>query len=135
MLAMKLIKKHEGLSLKPYQCTAGKTTIGYGRNLDDIGISQEEAETMLRSDVSECITHLCKFDWWFDLNIARQAVLIDMCYNLGITRLKRFVKMIAALNAGDYFEAAHQMIESNWALQVHGRAVTLSNIMRDGESL
>ena len=42
-----LIKKHEGLSLKPYKCTAGKLTIGYGRNIEDKGISQEEAERFL----------------------------------------------------------------------------------------
>jgi lysozyme len=48
-----LIKTHEGLRLNVYQCTAGKNTIGYGRNLDDNGISKDEADFMLRNDVKE----------------------------------------------------------------------------------
>ena len=132
-LEAKLIKKHEGLRLKPYECTAGKITIGYGRNLDDVGITQAEAHDMLELDISRTKAWLSKFDWWDDLGYIRQAVLIDMGYNLGEARFKSFKKMIAAIAVGDYFEASQQMIESRWALQVHGRAVTLSNMMRDGE--
>ena len=33
----------EGIRLKPYLCPAGKTTIGVGRNLDDVGITEAEA--------------------------------------------------------------------------------------------
>ena len=46
--------RHEGLRLKPYRCTAGKLTIGIGRNLDDCGISQKEAYAMLERDILEC---------------------------------------------------------------------------------
>jgi lysozyme len=46
--------RHEGLRLKPYRCTAGKLTIGIGRNLDDRGISQKEAYAMLERDIKDC---------------------------------------------------------------------------------
>lgn len=49
------VKAHEGLRLKPYRCTAGKLSIGYGRNLEDRGISEEEARQMLERDLREAV--------------------------------------------------------------------------------
>ena len=128
-----LLKKHEGLRLKPYRCTAGKLTIGYGRNLDDNGISQNEAEQMLYNDIQVCYAECIKFPFWNSLNEARQAVLIDMCFNLGIYRLKQFKKMLSALEVGSYSSAAAEMLNSKWAEQVKGRAADLSKIMIKGE--
>ena len=130
--AAELIKKHEGLRLKPYKCTAGKLTIGYGRNLEDNGISEYEAETMLYNDIQRCYAECIKFKCWNGLNEARQSVLLDMCYNLGISRLKNFKKMFAALERGEYKTAATEMLDSNWAKQVKGRATELSEIMEKG---
>lgn len=127
-----LIKKHEGLSLKPYKCTAGKLTIGYGRNIEDKGISQEEAEQMLFNDIQECYAQLIHFDFWDKLNGARQAVLLDMCFNLGLPRLKGFKKMLAALGRSDYKTAAKEMLDSKWARDVKTRATELSKIMQKG---
>ena len=52
------LKQHEGIALKPYKCTAGKITLGCGRNLDDNGISHEEAMFMLQNDIEKCIKEL-----------------------------------------------------------------------------
>ena len=128
-----LIKKHEGLRLRPYKCTAGKLTIGYGRNLDDNGISEVEAEQMLHNDIQNCYAACLKFPFWNELNAARQAVLIDMCFNLGITKMKQFKKMLAALEIGAYYRAAHEMLDSHWARQVTSRATELAEIMEKGE--
>lgn len=131
--AAELIKKHEGLRLKPYKCTAGKTSIGFGRNLEDNGISQYEAEQMLFNDIQRCYTELVKLSCWNKLNEARKAVLLDMCYNIGITRLKTFKKMLAALEVGAYNRAAKEMLDSKWAFQVKTRATELAEIMKTGE--
>ena len=128
-----LIKKHEGLSLKPYRCPAGKLTIGYGRNLEQNGITSSEAELLLYNDIQNCYADCVKFSFWNRLSIARQAVLIDMCFNLGFARLKQFKKMLAALTDGDYEIAAEQMLDSVWAKQVKSRATELAEIMRKGE--
>ena len=130
--AAELIKKHEGLRLKPYKCTAGKLTIGYGRNLEDNGISRYEADQMLFSDIQKCYTELVKLPFWNQLNEARKAVLLDMCYNLGITRMKTFKKMLAALEVGAYNRAAKEMLDSKWAFQVKTRATELAEIMKTG---
>ena len=125
------IKLDEGLSLKPYQCTADKFTIGYGRNIEDNGITEDEAEYLLMNDIKSTQEELlANFEWFLMLSAPKQGVLINMCFNLGLTRFKQFKKMIAAIEMGDYNEAAEQMLDSKWAHQVGNRAIRLSNIMR-----
>lgn len=127
------IKVHEGLRLHPYKCTANKTTIGYGRNLDDVGIDLAEAESLLQRDITLTDVNLHRdFQFFKDLNDTRKAVLIDMAYNLGMAGLRKFKKMLTALENQDYSEASHQMLDSLWANQVGKRADTLATKMATG---
>ncbi|MCB7129934.1 MAG: hypothetical protein J3T61_10405 [Candidatus Brocadiales bacterium] len=126
--------KHEGLRLKPYRDTVGKLTIGVGRNLDDVGISEDEALQMLRNDITSIRTMLVHtFPWFQKLNGARRDVVANMVFNLGLGRFKRFRKLIAALIVHDYDRAAIEMMDSKWADQVGSRANELSYIMRRGK--
>lgn len=130
-----MIKKHEGFKSKPYKDTVGKLTIGYGRNLDDVGISEVEAGYLMVSDISRVMTELSNnLSFWKALDLTRQDVLIDMCYNIGFNKLLEFKKMIAALEAGDYTKASAEMLNSKWAAQVGSRATELAQMMFDGES-
>lgn len=123
----------EGLRLKPYKCTAGKTTIGCGRNLDDNGISKAEAMTMLDNDIDVCARDLDrKLPWWREMDDARQNVLLNMCFNLGINRLSGFKKTLALMQAKRYDAAAAEMLDSAWADQVGLRAARLAKVMRTG---
>jgi lysozyme len=127
------LKRHEGFRSKPYLCSAGKLTIGYGRNLDDVGVSRSEAFELLRQDIARARWDVEKnIECANKLNIPRQDVLINMCFNLGIYNLLLFKKMIAALEKRDYDEAAKQMLNSRWAVQVGYRAVELAEQMRTG---
>ena len=131
---VELTKHFEGLRLKPYTCTAGKLTIGYGHNLEDNGITLEIAEILLRTDLACARMEVCaKFPWLMKLNEPRQYVLVDMCFNMGITRLLTFKKMLAALQEGQFERASHEMLDSKWAKQVGKRATRLAEIMRKGE--
>lgn len=133
--ARELIKRHEGLRLKPYRCPAGKLTIGYGRNLEDVGISEEEAEVLLQNDLRRAVEtaarcaaeHGVLFE---TLPEDAKVVLTDMAFNLGF-RLSGFRRMFAALKRGDYEEAAREMLDSLWARQVGERARELSGIMKN----
>ena len=132
-ILIKQIQKHEGLRLKPYRCSAGKLSIGYGRNLDDVGISQSEACMLLSNDLHKCIKQ-CEELYCFDkLNDIRQNVLVNMCFNLGIVGLKRFVKFLRALELGDYETASIEMLDSLWSKQVKGRSKHLAKTMREGK--
>lgn len=122
---------HEGLRLKPYRDTVGKLTIGVGRNLDDVGITESEARTLLENDISTVCRELDRaLPWWRDLSEPRQRALADMAFNLGTPRLLGFKRMIAALERKDYEEAANEMLLSQWADQVKSRAVRLAAAMR-----
>ena len=124
---------HEGLKLKPYRCPAGYLTIGVGRNLETKGLSKEEALFLLRNDIREVTKQLEQYPWFTKLDPVRQKVLIDMAFNLGVTGLLSFKRMIAALERGDYETAANEMLDSLWYQQVGKRAERLVEMMRTGE--
>jgi len=126
--------KHEGIRYKPYRCTANHLTIGVGRNLDDCGISHSEAMLLLDNDIALAIG-ICSilFKNFKQLDDVRQEVLINMAFNLGQSRLGMFRKLIAAVEACDFEEAAIQMERSAWYKQVGNRAKQLVCMMRTGE--
>jgi lysozyme len=129
---MDSVKEGEGLRLKPYRCTAGKLSIGYGRNLDDCGITEEEAEYLLNNDLERAEKEAEKFPVYAKLNQSRKDVLIEMVFNMGYSRLSKFKKMFEALEKGDYSSAADQMLDSAWHTQVGKRAERLAYKMRIG---
>lgn len=125
--------RDEGMKLKPYRCTAGALTIGVGRNLDDVGISKEEAMYLLDSDIKRVCEELDRtFPWWRSMSANRQRALVNMGFNLGLSGLKGFRKALAALEAGDYGRAADEFWNSRWAGQVGQRATRLCETMRHG---
>lgn len=128
-----LLIQHEGLQLKPYMDSSNKLTIGVGRNLDDTGISRDEALLLLHNDINRVETGLDKtIPWWRNLSENRQKVLVSMAFNLGLDGLMRFNRMLAALQDGDYSAAAEEMLASKWAAQVGVRAVELADMMENG---
>jgi len=128
------LKRHEGLRLKAYKCTANRTTIGYGRNLDDRGVTQAEADLMLENDVLFLMSVLPEKILFFnELDKARADVLVNMAFNLGINGLLKFKKMIAAIDGGYFNRAADEMLDSKWARQVGDRALELAEQMKTGE--
>ena len=90
------LMRHEGLRLKPYRDTVGKLTIGIGRNLDDVGISRDEAMVLLKNDIDKTITALREHLPFYDsLSEARRNVLANMAFNMGIRGLLDFVSHLA----------------------------------------
>lgn len=127
-----MLIRQEGLRLKPYRDSVGKLTVGVGRNLDDIGVSEQEAMVMLETDISRAITDAQTFPWFHRLDSVRQDVLVDMIFNMGLTRVQGFHKMLAALQAGDWDKAANEMLDSRWSQQVGNRALELAKMIRTG---
>lgn len=125
--------RDEGLRLKPYRDTVGKLTIGVGRNLDDRGISEDEARQILRNDIALCEAELdIHIPWWTHLTGDRQRALLNMCFNLGWPRLSGFKEMLIYLQAGSYARAASEALDSKWARQVGDRALRISKLIREG---
>ena len=134
---LKMIKLHEGVKSHAYQCTAGKWTIGVGRNIDQeggLGLSEEEINVLLINDVERVKNELTAAYFWFPaLDEVRQAAMIDMCFNLGLSRLRGFVKAIEAMSRQQYDNAADEFLDSRWASQVGQRAIRVTEMIRTGE--
>ena len=125
---------HEGLELKPYHCTADKLTIGVGRNIQDRGITEDEARYLLKNDIKIVEDELLtRQPVVAGLDSVRQRVLVDMGFNLGLPILMKFQNMWSAIEEEDYHEAARQMMDSRWASQVGRRAERLAQAMASGE--
>lgn len=126
------IKVCEGLDLHSYVDTNGHVTIGWGRNLEN-GISEDEAELMFQNDYARSVKELNQFEWYTKQPPGVQAALINMNFNLGITRLLEFKEMIEALDSKDYTKAAQAALDSLWAKQVGKRATDVAVMIRAGQ--
>jgi lysozyme len=159
MTALELIESHEGLRLFPYKDTNGEETIGYGFHLDRLtsaekarliaahgsmaaiyqhGITYAEA-SLLTSDVVDGLTAWATqtFPWFHGLSETRQAVIIDMAYELGEGRpgqdgLLGFPKFLAAMARGDIPDAVAEMKNSHWATQVPSREQNDAKLLAAG---
>lgn len=125
--------RDEGVKLTAYKDIVGKTTIGVGRNLDDVGISLSEANLLLDTDICRATEALLlALPWVSTLAEPRRGVLINMAFNLGIKGLLGFTNTLSLIKSGKYLEASVEMLKSKWATQVGERAVRLSDQMATG---
>ncbi|MDR2153363.1 MAG: glycoside hydrolase family protein [Helicobacteraceae bacterium] len=136
----KQIKYHEGFRLKAYRDTLEYWTIGYGHMLNKGDrpkiemITKAEADVLFEGDFVGALSDATALIGEFDaLNAPRQAVVVNMAFNLGYDKLSGFKQTLAAINAGEYDRAADHMLASKWAKQVGKRAIELSEQMRRGE--
>lgn len=121
----------EGLRLTVYKCPAGKWTIGVGRNLEDRGISEDEARLLLMNDIAFFRHGLSRALPWLEAAPRPvQDVLANMAFNMGLAGLLAFRRTLAHIQAGRYNQAADEMLRSRWAQQVGGRAERLAAVLR-----
>ena len=138
MNLIEMIKLNEGSVMEdgrhmPYEDSVGKMTIAFGRNLTDQGVSDSEAESMLWNDVQEAIKELeDNLPFFNDLSEPRRNALIDMRFNMGLTRFMGFKKMLDAFERKEYGTAAHEALDSKWAGQVGSRAQRDAKMIREG---
>lgn len=133
------IKQHEGFSPTVYEDTLGYKTVGYGHLITEKDnfitgeiYSPEQLEGVFEEDYQ--IAHDNAQDLIEDENIpfhpTVESILIEMSFQLGGPRLKKFVKFIEALKFERYGTAADEMMDSRWAKQTPSRAYELSEIIR-----
>lgn len=126
--------RHEGMELKPYKCTSGKTTIGIGRNLEDVGISEGEARHLLMNDLATVDAQIEHFmPWATSLDPVRYDALMNFVFNVGIGSALGFKNAMAALKDSDFDTAAAELLNSRWSTQVGQRAQELASQIRSGE--
>ena len=125
-------KLHEGYRSRAYKDTVEVWTIGYGTNLQELTIGEELATEWLYDKLRQAEVSAASYGWFNDLNQARKDAVIEMIYNLGLTRFDKFKDMQKALGRKDWAAAAKQMLDSKWATQVGQRAQRLADQMERG---
>lgn len=136
MTLRELLIEDEGLRLKPYRCTEGKLTIGVGRNLEDVGITREEAMMLLDHDITRATNAAADVvgrDVFGSLNPARQAALTSMAFQMGRAKLEGFNRMLLAVRSGDWQNAYDNALDSKWARQTPERANRIADMILTGE--
>ena len=131
------LKAEEGYSEHCYMCTAGAHTIGYGRNIDangGVGITEAEADYLLRPDIMRTIEEVRRWDWFEQLDDVRASVVVPLAFQLGMPRVSKFKKMLAAFAAKNYDQAADELLDSLFARQVPNRAERLQLKIRHGSA-
>jgi lysozyme len=128
----KQLIRDEGIETRPYTDTVGKLTIGVGRNLTDRGISEEEALHLLDNDIALCHGELLALPWFEKLDEVRQAAMVNLCFNMGMTKLMTFRRTLEAMRVGDYESASYALLQSKYATQVGNRAKRVSEQIRTG---
>ena len=133
---IEMLKRHEGVRSHVYLCSAGYETLGVGRNISEsgLGLTEDEIDFLLINDITRVKQELTDTYFWFPaLNEARQDAMIDICFNLGLTRLRGFVKAIEAMSREQFDIAADEFMDSRWATQVGNRAVEVTEMIRTGD--
>ena len=93
----------------------------------------EEADYLLNNDLTICIEEIeSVFTWYYYITDNRKRAIINMVFNLGLTKLLKFKNFIAAMEAKDYVTAGKEMLDSRWAKQVGNRADRLEQMIVNG---
>lgn len=129
-----MLIRDEGLRLKPYTDSTGHLTVGFGRNLSQVGISLAEAEYLLDHDIARASADVqAALPWVGGLDEARRDVLINLSFNMGIHGLLQFRKMLTAIQAGKWDVAAIELLNSDYHAQVGSRADRLAKQIETGD--
>ena len=129
-----ILKYQEGFSSKLYKCTAGKLTIGYGYNIEDKGLPEDICNTLLVREIVSVVHGLREnLDWYEELDDVRKKALISMAYQLGLSGLLGFKKMLKALKEKNYELAYVEALDSRWAKQTPKRAHSVAMVLRTGD--
>ena len=125
------IRKHEGFRAKLYEDTLGFDTIGYGFAVKDLVLDEDIANIILQRKLEALIRSIeFKFSWYADLPNTVKDVVIEMCYQLGVTGFSKFKRTIAHLKCEEWELAASEMLISRWHEQTPLRSKTLSDRLR-----
>jgi lysozyme len=139
---IEMLKRHEGEVVTNgrhliYKCPAGYWTLGIGRNVDvngGLGLSDDEVDYLLENDIARVIKELSlEYSWFSDLDQTRKDAMIDISFNLGATKLRKFVLALDAMEKADYKSASEEFLDSDWSRTVKGRSIELAKMIATGE--
>lgn len=145
------LERDESYRAAPYKCPSDFWTLGIGQNLEAnpltgqqwkqlldakmlaLSISPAGAKFLLAQAVQNVEAQCAiTFKWWRALDEVRRDALVNLCFNIGMTRLLGFRRMLEAFNARNFEHAADELLNSRYAKQVGARARRLAHMIRTG---
>ena len=131
MSLLENIKESEGFRNRVYKCTEGYDTIGYGFAVKDLVMDKDIADMILERKVAELRLRVeQKFPFIDSMPESVQDVMIEMCFQLGVSGFSKFKKTIQYLMTKQFEEASVEMLDSKWYKQTPNRAKKLSDIVK-----
>ena len=133
---IEMLRLHEGVERYVYTDHLGYETIGVGRCIRKnvgLGLSDDEINYLLSNDVSRVTAELGRFKWFPELNEARRDAMINLCFQLGLTKLLKFKNFLASMEEGDYEAASTHLLDSLYARQTPARADEVAEIIVSGK--
>ena len=125
------IKAHEGYEPMVYQCTEGHDTIGVGFKVDDLFLSEKVCDLILEEKLNDLIPRIeRKLSWFRYAQDEVKLVIVNMCYQMGLSGVLKFKRALAAMEIKNWEMAADEMLDSLWARQTSRRANELADIIR-----
>ena len=132
------IKRHEGFRDMLYKDSLGKATIGWGhlvtpqdKIIEGVQYSNSFLTEIFEKDFQIACNNANKLLNGMDISIEAVGVIIEMVFQLGMTGVSKFKKMLDALEKQDYESASNEMLSSAWAKQTPERCQELSSIIKN----
>ena len=134
MALLERIKHHEGFRSRPYKCSQGHLTVGYGAAIKDLELDEDIAEMILIRQIDKRTKQIIKkFPWWKSAEDDVKDVVVEMVFQIGLSGFSNFKLTIDHLENKRYGKASAEMLLSKWAKQTPNRAIELSNIIKNLE--
>jgi len=125
------IKKNEGYISTVYKDSLGIDTIGYGFAIKDLNLEEDICDIILERKINKLRAEVKKrFKWYDNMPVIIREVVMEMCYQMGVTGFSKFKKTIGFFETKDFKSASVEMLDSKWAVQTPGRAKQLSEKVR-----
>ena len=110
------IKNHEGFRSRVYQCSNGFDTIGYGAAIKDLEIDEDIAELILIRQIQKLESRVAgTFDWYDTCPDTIKDVIVEMCFQIGLSGVMKFKKTIDYASKCDWANMSVEMLDSKWA--------------------
>jgi len=127
----------EGRRKVAYLDTRGNPTIGVGHTGPEVHLGliwdDEMIDKTLDADIAAKRVEVeYALPWFKNLNEPRQAVLLQMAFQMGTKGLLGFPNTLAAVHDGRWMDAANGMLASRWYQQTPHRVDRLARQMATG---
>ena len=135
------IKENEGFCGEIYEDSRGYKTIGYGflvaaLSKDELALNGGRVEPMSRAAADQILELKLRklrpavfeaFAWLKDKPQNVQDVVIEMCYQMDVNKVKKFVTTLHYIRTSEYEKAIANGLRSLWAQQTPNRARKVLN--------